>query len=89
MKQLRMFALCALASLSACTTLERSAHVFSPAAPSPLNFSYPGSGSALYYQFSTEVKDPVDTLVFIFGGSGCPSWKSVMPDYLKGLSVNA
>jgi len=30
-----------------------------------------------------------DSLVFFYGGSGCRSWHSVMPGYVKGIGVNA
>ncbi|GAA6143207.1 hypothetical protein NBRC116584_30250 [Hydrogenophaga sp. 5NK40-0174] len=44
----------------------------------------------MYYDFTvgSSVEEPATWLMF-YGGSGCPSWKAVMPGYVDGLGVNA
>lgn len=58
-------------------------------APSARFFGYKDGGSSTYYAFAVGSAPTSDTLVFFYGGTGCPSWKSVMPDYVGGLTVNA
>jgi len=75
--------------MSGCTTLERTAHMYSSEAPPPQTFHYQGGGSSIYYSFTIGDASQPDTVVFFYGGTGCPSWKSVMPDYASGLTVSA
>lgn len=75
--------------LSGCTPIQRIAHLYSNDAPSPLFFSYKNGGSSIYYTFSLGDTAWPDTVIFFYGGTGCPSWKSVMPEYVDGLSINA
>ena len=75
--------------LPGCTTLERSIHLYSADAPSPHSFRYRDGGSSLYYDLSVGNASRPDTLIFLHGGSGCPSWKSVMPGYVGGLAADA
>jgi len=75
--------------LTGCTSLERGIHMYSRAAPKAQVFDYQLGGSSTYYTFSVGRESPSDTLFFFYGGSGCSSWKSVMPGYVKGLTVNA
>lgn len=75
--------------LSGCTTLQRLAHGFSDRAPQPLSFQFEDGVSSTYYEFSIGASAQPDTVLFFYGGSGCPSWKYVMPDYVRGLPVDA
>lgn len=75
--------------LTGCTGIQRLAHMHSDKAPEPKNYTYQDGGKSIYYSFITSENKELDTYVFFYGGSGCPSWKSVMPDYANGLSVAA
>jgi pimeloyl-ACP methyl ester carboxylesterase len=74
-------ALCLLASASIADT--------TPTATTkplvPLTFQFHGGGSATYYSFVVGASPDPDTAIFFYGGSGCRSWGSVMPDYTAGL----
>lgn len=76
-------------AMSGCTTLARTAHMYSDAAPPAQTFQLKDGGSATYYSFTVGNEPQPDTAVFFYGGTGCPSWKSVMPDYVSGLAVAA
>jgi pimeloyl-ACP methyl ester carboxylesterase len=76
-------------SLSGCTFIQRTAHMYSSEAPPPLSFQYKDGGSSIYYSFAVGDASQPDTVLFFYGGTGCPSWKSVMPDYVSGLTVSA
>jgi pimeloyl-ACP methyl ester carboxylesterase len=76
-------------ALPCCTAIERSAHMYSASAPEPHVFQYRDGGSSIYYAFTLGDPSALDTAVFFYGGSGCPSWKSVMPGYVDGLAVSA
>lgn len=89
---MRLFSLIALLlafALPGCTTVQRAAHMYSAEAPQPLTFQYKDGGSSIYYAFTVGNSSSLDTVVFFYGGTGCPSWKSVMPGYVDGLSVSA
>ncbi|MDG4605157.1 MAG: alpha/beta hydrolase [Candidatus Contendobacter sp.] len=86
---LRLLILSLAFAMSGCTTLERSAHMYSSEAPPPLTFRYKDGDSSIYYAFSVGDKLQPNTAVFFFGATGCPSWKSVMPGYISGLAVAA
>ena len=75
--------------LSGCTTLQRLAHGLSDRAPQPLNFQFEDGVSSVHYELSVGTSAQPDTVLFFYGGSGCPSWKYVMPDYVRGLPVDA
>ncbi len=74
--------------LSGCTVIQRTAHMYGSEAPPPLSFHYKDGGSSIYYTFTVGDASQVDTLLFFYGATGCPSWKSVMPGYVNGLTVN-
>jgi pimeloyl-ACP methyl ester carboxylesterase len=76
-------------AVSGCTTLERTAHMYGSEAPPPQTFQYKDGGSSIYYAFNVGDKPQPDTVVFFYGATGCPSWKSVMPGYVNGLTVSA
>lgn len=76
-------------ALSGCTTIQRTAHMYGNEAPPPLSFQYRDGGSSIYYSFSVGDASQPDTAVFFYGATGCPSWKSVMPGYVNGLTVSA
>jgi len=89
---MRFFILIALLfalALLGCTTIQRGVHMYSTEAPQPLDFRYKDGGSSIYYSFTIGDPSALDTVVFFYGGTGCPSWKSVMPSYVNGLSVSA
>ena len=89
MPVLKLFLLLATAVvLSACTTIQRAGHMYGNEAPPPLSFHYKDGGSSIYYTFIVGDTSKVDTAVFFYGVTGCPSWKSVMPEYVSGLKTN-
>ncbi len=71
-----------------CTKLQRLTHMYSGEALKPNVHRYPDGGQSLYYHFRIGTA-PAETFIFFYGGSGCPSWKAVMPGYVDGLSVPA
>lgn len=75
--------------LSGCTTLQRAAHTYSDEAPRAFHFEYQDGGRSTYYSFGIGELSQPDTVMFFYGGSGCASWKTVMPGYVKGFAVNA
>lgn len=89
MSLLRPLALVLALALSGCTTIERAAHMYGNEAPHPISFLYQDGGSSTYYSFAVGDASQLDTVVFFYGATGCPSWKSVMPGYVSGLAVNA
>lgn len=89
MRVLRLFILSLVFAISGCTTLERTAHMYSSEAPPPQAFQYKDGGSSVYYAFSVGDAPQPDTAVFFYGATGCPSWKSVMPGYVSGFTVAA
>lgn len=76
-------------TISGCTILERTAHMYSDDAPPPQTFQYKDGGSSIYYALTVGNKPQPDTAVFFYGATGCPSWKSVMPGYVSGFTVAA
>jgi len=89
MRASRLFIVSIILFLSGCTSMQRIAHMFSSNAPSPLNYTFKDGGSSIYYTFTTNETAPIDSAIFFYGGTGCPSWKSVMPNYVNGISVSA
>ncbi len=75
--------------VSGCTSTGRWIHMYSDSAPKPETFKYLDGGSSVYYSFSLGNAASVESAIFFYGGSGCPSWKSVMPGYAHGLSTSA
>ena len=88
MRIICLFILSLAFSMSGCSTLERTAHMYGSEAP-PQTFQYKDGGSSTYYAFSVGDAPQPDTAVFFYGATGCPSWKSVMPGYVSGLTVAA
>jgi len=78
-----------LVVLSGCSDIQRIAHMYSSEAPAPLSFKYNDGGSSVYYSFTVGDALQPETVIFYAGGSGCWSRKSVMPEYLSGLTVSA
>ena len=76
-------------TLCGCTTVQRGMHMYSREAPQPVVFTYKDGGSSVYYAFNVNSELPLDTVLFFYGGTGCPSWKSVMPEYVDGLTIHA
>jgi pimeloyl-ACP methyl ester carboxylesterase len=52
-------------------------------------FHYSDEESSIYYVFDNGDNVKPEVFIFFYGGSGCASWRSVMPDYAKGLPKNA
>lgn len=88
MRLLNLFLLSLAFALPGCTTIQRAVYMYSSEAPQPLAFQYKDGGSSTYYSFVVGNASQLDTVVFFYGATGCPSWKSVMPDYVSGLTVN-
>lgn len=86
---LSLFVLSLIFVLSGCTTIQRTAHMYGSEAPPPLSFQYRDGGSSIYYSFTVGDASQLDTAILLYGATGCPSWKSVMPGYVSGLTVNA
>lgn len=82
-------ALALIATLAACTQLQRLAHVYSKDALQAQVQTFEDGATALYYSFDLNEAVRPDTFVFFAGGSGCASWKYVMPGYAEGLPENA
>ncbi len=76
-------------ALAGCTTVQRTAHMYSKEAPQPQTFDYKDGVSSIFYSFFHGDSVQADTAIFFYGATGCPSWKSVMPDYVSGLTVAA
>ncbi|WP_164844429.1 alpha/beta hydrolase [Azoarcus sp. DN11] len=89
MRVLNLLILSLALTLSGCTTIQRTAHMYSSEAPQPLTFQYKDGGSSVYYSFEVDRALQPDTVIFFYGATGCPSWKSVMPGYVSGLTVSA
>jgi predicted esterase len=75
--------------MSGCTSIDRYAHMHSDLAPTPNTHQFKDGGSSIYYDFTVIKGGAENTYLFFYGGSGCPSWKSVMPYYIDGLTVSA
>lgn len=84
-----LFALLLSLTLSGCTIVQRTAHMYGSEAPQAQSFQYKDGGFSTYYSFVVGDASRSDTVVFFYGATGCPSWKSVMPGYVSGLTVNA
>ncbi len=78
-----------LTVLTGCTGLQRLIHMYGDEALEPRVFRYPDGGRSIYYTFYNGNSDNPEIYIFFYGGTGCPSWKSVMPGYVDGLSVPA
>lgn len=52
-------------------------------------FNYRDGGTATYHSFIIGRDTRPEVAVFFYGGSGCRSWATVMPGYVKGLTANA
>ena len=89
MRILSLFVFSLVLALSGCTTIQRTAHMYGSEAPPPLSFQYKGGGLSIYYSFTVGNASQPDNAVFFYGATGCPSWKSVMPGYVSGLTVSA
>lgn len=89
MRLLNLFVLSLAFALSGCTIIQRTAHMYGNDAPQPLSFHYKDGGLSTYYSFLVGDGLQSDTVVFFYGGTGCPSWKSVMSGYVSGLTLNA
>ena len=79
--------LVALLTLGGCTTLHRAWFMTSERALPAQTFEHRDGATSLFYRFETGPHP--DTVWFFVGGSGCHSWKAVMPDYLMGLPLPA
>lgn len=77
-----------LIAMVGCTSFQRLAYMYSGAALQPNMQRYQDGGESIYYDFNVG-SAPAETFVFFYGGSGCSSWKAVMPGYIEGLSVPA
>ena len=89
MRTLSFFVFSLVFTLSGCMTIQRTAHMYSSEALRPISFQYKDGGSSTYYSFVAGNGSQPDTAVFFYGATGCPSWKSVMPGYVSGLTVSA
>jgi len=71
--------------LPGCTSLQRYIHTQTDNSLKDNTFTYSDGGSSIYYSFENTPGKEADKFIFFYGGSGCTSWKTVMPDYAKGL----
>jgi len=74
--------------LSGCTNIQRLSHMHGDSALQQNIYTYSDGEKSIYYTFNTG-NSASDTFVFFYGGSGCASWKSVMPDYIEGFETDA
>ncbi len=77
-----------LIAISGCTSFQRLTYMYSDEALRPNVHRYQDGGESIYYDFNVG-STPTETFIFFYGGSGCHSWKAVMPRYVEGLSVPA
>jgi pimeloyl-ACP methyl ester carboxylesterase len=75
--------------LSGCTPMRQIAHMYTGDLPPPFTFQYKDGGSSIYYTFNSGVAPSTETVVFFYGGTGCASWTSLMPEYISGLTINS
>lgn len=75
--------------VSGCATAERFVHMNSKQALEAKTFVFKDGVGGVYYDFNIGEAAKIDTFVFFYGGSGCPSWKQVMPGYVDGFGGNA
>lgn len=85
----RVLAVCAILAVGGCTTLQRTAHMYGPNALPAHTFRFTDGGESLYYRFAVQPGQKPRALIFFYGGSGCATWKSVMPGYVRGLGIPA
>ena len=84
-----LLALSLVSIVSGCTSIQRIAHMYGNEAPSALSFQYRDGGKSTYYSFNTGSAAQPNSVLFFYGATGCPSWKSVMPGYVAGLTADA
>jgi pimeloyl-ACP methyl ester carboxylesterase len=89
MPSLKLLVLLLVFGISGCTGIQRTAHMYGSEALPAQSFEYRDGGSGTYYSFATGDTSQTDTVLFFYGATGCPSWKSVMPGYVSGLTLNA
>lgn len=89
MHRFRLLVLPLLLALSGCTAIQRTAHMYSEEALPPQSFAYKDGSSSVYYTYTVGNTPEPETVLFFYGATGCPSWKSVMPGYTRGLSIDA
>lgn len=77
-----------VSTLSSCTTLNRGLHMYSNKSPKANIFTFDDDGRSIYYSFSVGEQQP-ETFIFFFAATGCSSLKSVMPNYVEGLTISA
>lgn len=75
--------------LSGCTTISRVTHLYGSEALPAQTFHYADGGASAYYVFEQGKPERADAAIFFYGATGCPSWKSVMPEYVSGLQIDA
>lgn len=79
--------LCATAlALTSDDTDHRAPSAIIDASVLPAPFFFDDGGWARSYTFRVNTNRPADTALFFYGGSGCPDWGVVMPDYLEGFT---
>ena len=74
-------------ALAGCTSLQRAWFMTTERALPAQTFEHPDGATSLFYRFDTAPQP--DSVWFFVGGSGCHSWKAVMPNYLQGLTLPA
>ena len=74
------------ATCAGCTTIERAIHLNSAATLKPSVFQFTDGAQSLFYEFGVNaaVAEP-DTALFLLGGTGCASWKALLPHYVSGF----
>lgn len=74
--------------MGGCTSVNRLVHLYANTALPARTQLFADGGQSLYYGFKAQGRGNehlAATQVFLVGGSGCTSWKSVLPDYVNGL----
>ena len=89
MHPFKLLALLLVFGVSGCTIIQRTGHMYGSEALPAQSFEYRDGGSSSYYSFAAGDTLQADTVLFFYGATGCPSWKSVMPGYVSGLTLNA
>lgn len=81
----RIALLAACLALAGCTSIQRAWFMTTERALPAQTFEHGDGATSLYYRFDT-ARQPTSVWFFV-GGSGCHSWKAVMPNYLQGLTL--
>ena len=79
----------ALSFLPGCTNVKRLGFASGGKTLNAIPYQFKDGKTSSYYTFTVGDNPRPSTIVFFYGGSGCASWKYVMPAYLDGFTEPA